>query len=183
MSADKGQLTSQHLQAHTIKSNEKRPSAIQKTHGSRARGKTICERVGACQSELPRLAVGQLGSRQQKKRKKKRRKMPSKRRKAMPPKPNQMKERVRLDDMMDIRELQQQQHQAQEEHGREMVDVADVDRTSSTSRGDHLDHLDQHDLPFLSSYPRASTIEQLIGSPLDDWDLHIDNYEFFADKK
>ena len=112
--------------------------------------------------------------------------MPSKRRKAMPPKPNQMKERVRLDDMMDIRELQQQQHQAQEEHGREMVDVADVDRTSSTSRGDHLDHLDhldQHDLPFLSSYPRASTIEQLIGSPLDDWDLHIDNYEFFADKK
>ena len=106
--------------------------------------------------------------------------MPGTRRKAMPPKPNQMKERVRLDDLMDIRELQQQQHQAQEEHGREMVDVADVDRTSSTSRGDHLD---QHELPFLSSYPRASTIEQLIGSPLDDWDLHMDNSEFFADKK
>ena len=103
-----------------------------------------------------------------------------------------------MEDMMDIRELQQQQnqqqHQQNREHGREMLDYpasfhhqtgSSHEPSSLSSGGSSGGSLggNQLELPFLSSFPRASTIEQLIGDPLDGWDIHIPNSEFFEDNE
>ena len=91
---------------------------------------------------------------------------------------------LEMEDMMDIRELQLQQRNRK--HGREMVDYpASLHQTPSSHGSSSLSSPGggQLELPFLSSFPRASTIEQLIGDPLDGWDIHMPNSAFFEDNE
>ena len=149
-------------------------------------GHRHCER-GECRGNGPR----RVSAGKQRNRRRQRRKNMKQTNKRQMQRDEEEAEGVRLEDMMDIRELQEQQQNR--EHGREMVDYPPSLRQTALSSSSSLGSpspsslsssgAEQLELPFLSSYPRASTIEQLIGDPLDGWDIHMPNSEFFEDNE
>ena len=180
--------TAKHPVNHFAKggeSGERHGHAALKSTGGKhgGGGKKLCERGegGQCQGIIPKKVAGK--QRNRRRQRKKYKKYANKKQKRV--QVQKEKEVLRMEDMMDIRELQDQHHR--EEQGREMQDYPSslkASSSSSSSLGSPASLSgNQPELPFLSSYPRAATIEQLIGDPLEDWNIHMPNSEFFNDNK
>ena len=190
VSGGQGKFITKHANKNLAKARESgnipRPGFRKNLGGKLGGVLKHCER-GECGGNSPRRAVSGK-QRNRRRQRKKNKKHAHKRQNGVLFMEKEQKAGVMMDDMMDIRELQHHQQQNRE-HGREMVDYPSslhqkTASSSSSSPGSlSSSEGDQLELPFLSSYPRASTIEQLIGDPLDGWDIHMPNSEFFEDNE
>ena len=190
-------FTSQHTSNDITRESGRKPGpGFRKNLGGQlGGGQRHCER-GECRGTSQRRATGgKLRNRRRQRKKKNKKYMTNKRQNGVVEMDEETGVGNGMEDMMDIRELQLQQRNR--EHGREMVDYplslnqqtasslgsssSSSSSSPSSSSSSSSSSAEQLQLPFLSSFPRASTIEQLIGDPLDGWDIHMPNSQFFED--